>query len=37
MYPLTGIICIKIQEKLIQKYPKRDHGGSIQKQPCAKI
>ena len=37
MYTLNGAICIKIQEKLIQKYQIWDHTGSIQKQPSAGI
>ena len=32
MYLLTGAICIKMQEKLIQKYQIWDHTGSNQKQ-----
>ena len=35
MYPLTGAICIKMQEKPIQKYQGWDHTWSIQKQPSA--
>ena len=35
--PLTGAICIKMQEKLIQKYQILGHTGSIQKQPSAGI
>ena len=37
MYPLTGAICIKIEEKLIQKYQIWGHTGSTQKQPSASI
>ena len=37
MYPLTGVICIKILKKLIQKYQRWDHTGSIQKEPTASI
>ena len=37
MYPFTGTIYIKMQDRLIQKYQRRDHTGSIQKQPPAGI
>ena len=35
MHPLTGAVCIKMQEKLIQKHQIWDHIGSVQKQPSA--
>ena len=35
VYPLTNDICIKMQEKLIQKYQISDHTGSNKKQPSA--
>ena len=31
MYPLTGNICIKMQERFIQKDQKWDHTGSIKR------
>ena len=37
MYPLTGAICIKMQKKLIHRYQRWDHTGSIQKQTSAGI
>ena len=37
MYPLTGAICIKMKEKIIQKYKIWDHIGSNQKQPFVEI
>ena len=37
MHPLTGTICIKMEERLIQKYQRWDHMGSIQKQPSTGI
>ena len=37
MYPLTGAIYIKMQEKLIQKYQTWDHTRSIDKKPSATI
>ena len=37
MYPLIGAICIKMQEKLIQKYQTWDRTGSIPKQQSAGI
>ena len=37
MYPLTGDIGMKMQEKLIQKYQIWDHTETIQKQPYAGI
>ena len=33
MHPLTGAISIMVQEKIIQKYQRWDHPGSIEKQP----
>ena len=33
----TGAICVKMQEKLIHKYPKWDHATSIQNQPSTDI
>ena len=39
MYPLIGVIYIKMQEKVIQKYQRWDHTatGNIQKQLSADI
>ena len=37
MYLLTGAICIKRQEKLIQENQIWDHTGSLQNQPSAGI
>ena len=37
MHPLIGTICIYLQEKLVQKYQRWDHTGSIQNQPSESI